>query len=310
MSTPKRPIYYSTYVNVPITFGANTIEVAARSSNGKTAQWPPIKIQRTSPASARILALGISEYEDLDPVRYGVTAARRVADSLSKKMTQPSERHSVVVVTDNRATQDTAIDEVEDLWSDAAPDDRLVFYFAGRLAVVPGRSNSRSSEPRVYLAMSDASSRTPGLGSLSVSDLNGLLQFPNSVALLDVCVDEEAGEIAPVLAEVMPSNAVAHIGRCNAESGRLADEAVAWVKSGAEQRSEVSTLVPWVRERVASAVVGEAGEGLRSESTRLSDSAIFQYGSKQPNSSGVPAFGRTARKADESLPRPLHALRR
>jgi hypothetical protein len=249
------PIYFSSYINVPLIFGPNTIHVTAISSNGKSTTRRPIKIRCTTRPGLRILSLGISDYDDFDPVPGAGVAAQRVESAFSR-FPGRTPADSMLGV-DKQATASNALNMVSATLRSAALDDQIVFYFAGRLVMVSRRSGTKDATPRAYLALSDASTGSPGLGSLSIADVNRLLHLRDSVGVLDLCTDEPTADVTALLMQSLPQNAAVRVSRCDGRVGGLADGLVAWSLLLKGQSPNTNGLVAWLSKHIPESFAGK-----------------------------------------------------
>lgn len=252
----KGPIYYSDRVNVPLQFGPNTIRVSAISSAGEVTERLPVKIDRLSPPRVRLVSVGVSDYDSLDPVFGAAEAARKVYLAGAKAGTDTASSGVASLLVDKGASRSVTNQTLNAATRSTAIDDQLVFYFAGRLVTIQGRGVN--DQAKFYFALRDASTGAPGVGSFSTADLARFLlsQAGQSVAVLDVCGNEAAEGFNDTLRQALPRNVVFNVSPCDASVGQLGNELAGQWKSVKRNTANIAVSANDIASHVQGSQVG------------------------------------------------------
>jgi hypothetical protein len=115
------------------------------------------------------------------------------------------------------------IADTDDLVDALGPDDAYLFYYAGRVGINEAGENG----PSPYLLLTSAQSVSPVIGSVTLTELGGILARRPGVTLMDLCTDsEDAQAVQTLLRNKLPSSALVALQKCNVSSSGLLANAV------------------------------------------------------------------------------------
>jgi hypothetical protein len=202
-----------------------------------------------------VLALGVSKYENLGPVVGAKEAASQV------ERWAPVWRLRAQATTENQEpfpdwTDTIANRALLQVQQQAAFDDPVLFYFAGRASV----SKQRQSTPyKAFLELADAPLSAPGLGSIDVDELRFVLSTRPGVAILDVCTDPANLEGTTAgLQSALPPRALIRLTPCTEAVGKLGEESAQWLaRQSHSALPPTEELLAWLHSKFPDSYIGQ-----------------------------------------------------